>query len=402
MIKLTQCPISGSSRSVEYLNLGMVPLVNNLCLTREESYEIERFPLIVQLFPESNLSCLTEVVDKGKLFETYLYYSGVNKPYLKHCYQMYHYVKDYVNLKKNDWVVDVGGNDGSLLKEFRKNNSELHFVNVDGSRSFKEVNLADGIDYVNEYFGEESRLEHRAKIITSTNVLQHTQPVRSFVKGVAKNLAEDGVWCLEFPYFVHTLTKFNYDQVYHEHIYYYILKNIVDLTEQEGLKVINASFHDIHAGTLRVIIAQRSSEKQPDESTAYFLNQEKMITEDYCLSWGKQVNENIKSYKNFIADLVAKKQKIACFGAAGKGCVFLNSCNIDHKSIEFIIDDTPLKQGKYMPGTGIEVVSRDHLKTHKIDYMLILAHNFRDYIVDSLKDQYSGKFIVMYPEITVF
>lgn len=402
MINISTCPISASTRSVEYLNLGMVPLVNNLCQTRKESFTIERFPLVVQLFPESNLSCLTEVVEKGKLFETYLYFSGINKPYLTHCGQMYHYLMPFVELNANDHVVDIGGNDGSLLKEFRKINPNLHFVNVEGSHSFRQINLETGFDYINEYFGETTALDQKAKIITSTNVLQHTQPVRSFVKGIFKNLADEGIWCLEFPYFVHTLTKYNYDQVYHEHIYYYILRNIMDLTSQEGLQVINASFHDIHAGTLRVIIAKETSKKQPDESIAYFLEQEKMITEEYCLNWGKQVNDNIQKYKSFIADLVEKKKKIAGFGAAGKGCVFLNSCGIDNRYVEYIIDDTPLKQGKFMPGTGIEVVSREYLKSNPVDYMLILAHNFKDYIVKSLADQYSGKFIVMYPEITVF
>jgi hypothetical protein len=398
-MKITHCPISGSSRGVEYLNLGNVPLVNNLCATRQESLEVERFPLAIQLFPESNLTCLTEIVDKDKLFLNYLYRSGVNKPYLEHCAEMYEYVANYIEFKPNDYVVDIGGNDGSLLLEFRKKDPNLHLVNVDCSLSFQEMNLEAGIDYINQYFGETTTLPQKAKLITSTNVFQHTEPIRTFVKGIYNNLAKDGMWCLEFPYILTTLLNDNYDQIYHEHVYYFCLQNIIDLADQEGLKVINVSYHDMHAGTLRVLLVKKSSNKKSDITIPSFLNLEKTITEESCLRWGKRTNEKISEFKNFILDLVESKKKIAGFGAAAKGCVFLNSVGIDDSMIEFIVDDTPFKQGKYVPGTGIQVVPREHLFNSQIDYILILAHNFKDYIIDSLKGHYDGEFLVMFPDI---
>ena len=398
-MKIINCPISGSSRGVEYLNLGNVPLVNNLCATREESLMVERFPLAIQLFPESKLTCLTEVVDKDSLFLNYLYRSGVNKPYLDHCAYMYDYLSKIIDLEAHDNVVDIGGNDGSLLLEFRKKNPNLHYVNVDCSHSFKDMNTESGIEYVNEYFGETTALTHKAKLITSTNVFQHTEPIRSFVRGIYKNLANDGMWCLEFPYVLTTLLNDNYDQVYHEHVYYFCLRNIIDLIGQEGLEVINVSYHDMHAGTLRVLSVKKSARTQPDITIPSFLNLEKTITEEYCLRWGRRTHEKIIEFKHFIMDLVSKKKKVAGFGAAAKGCVFLNSVGIDDSMIEFIIDDTSFKQGKYVPGTGLEVVPRDYLEHTKIDFILILAHNFKDYIIDSLRGQFDGEFIVMFPDI---
>lgn len=398
-MKISQCPISGSTRSVKYLDLGDVPLVNNLCATREESLSVERFPLAIQLFPESKLTCLTDIVDKDKLFLNYLYSSSVNKPYLKHCANMYDYLSEFVEFQPNDIVVDIGGNDGSLLLEFQKKNPSLHFVNVDASLSFKEMNQEAGIVYVNEYFGETTNLSQKAKLITSTNVFQHTQPVRSFVKGVYNNLANDGVWSLEFPYLLTTILNDNYDQIYHEHVYYFCLQNLLDLSEQEGLRVINVSYHDMHAGTLRVIMAKKSSGRNQDITIPSFLNLEKTLTEEFCVRWGKRTHERIDEFRNYIDDLVSNKQRIAGFGAAAKGCVFLNSVGIDDSMIEFIVDDTPFKQGMYVPGTGIEVVPREVLYESKVDYILILAHNFKDYIIESLKGKYDGKFIVMFPDI---
>jgi hypothetical protein len=398
-MKITKCPISGSSKGVEYLDLGNVPLVNNLCDTREESLNVERYPLAIQLFPESKLTTLTEVVDKDKLFLNYLYRSNVNKPYLEHCSQMYDYLSDFVELSKNDIVVDIGGNDGSLLLEFQKKNPDLNLVNVDASLSFKDLNIDAGIQYINEYFGEDTILPEKAKLITSTNVFQHTQPIRSFVRGIYNNLADDGIWSLEFPYILTTLLNDNYDQIYHEHVYYFCLQNILDLASQEGLKVINASYHDMHAGTLRVLTTKKSSSRKQDITIPSFLNLEKTITEEFCLRWGKRTFDKINEFRNYMLGLLSENKKIAGFGAAAKGCVFLNSVGIDDTMIEFIVDDTPFKQGKYVPGTGIKIVPREVLFENKIDYILILAHNFKDYIIDSLRDKYDGEFIVMFPDI---
>jgi novobiocin biosynthesis protein NovU/D-mycarose 3-C-methyltransferase len=378
-----------------------VPLVNNLCRTFAESMYCKKFPLAVQFFPESRLTCLTEIVDKNGLFLNYIYQSGVNKPFLEHCAMMYDYLSRIVNFKDKDLVVDIGGNDGSLLLEFRKENRNLHYVNIDCSKSFIDINKDNDIEYINEFFGEGIRLPYKAKLITSTNVFQHTYPIRSFVRDIEKNLANEGIWCLEFPYILTTLAGDNYDQIYHEHVYYYCLKNIIDLLKQEGLKVINVSYHDMHAGTLRVISAKESSWRRPDNTINSFLNMEKTLTAEYCLKWGKRAHEKIQEFKQFIKKILDEDNVIFGFGAAAKGCVFLNSCNIDSTMIPYIIDDTPFKLNKFVPGTGIQVISREILKTFSPDYILILAHNFRDYIIKSLQGQYDGKFIVMFPDIKI-
>jgi hypothetical protein len=399
-MRISQCPISGSNQSVEYLNLGSVPLVNNLCATREESISCQRFPLAIQFFPESKLTCLTDVVEKDGLFLNYLYQSGINKPFLYHCAGMYDHLSRIIDFKDRDLVVDIGGNDGSLLVEFRKENRNLHYINIDCSQSFIDINEKNDIEYVNEYFGEGIRLPYKAKLITSTNVFQHTLPIRSFVKDIEANLSNEGIWCLEFPYILTTLANDNYDQIYHEHVYYYCLKNIVDLLKQEGLKVINISYHDMHAGTLRVLSVKESSWRRSDGTIASFLNLEKTLTEEYCTKWGIRTSKKIQVFGDYLYKL-SQINSIACFGAAAKGCVFLNTCGIDDSIIKFIIDDTPFKQGKFVPGTGLEVVNRDILQSTKIDYLLILAHNFKDHIIASLKNQYTGKFIIMFPDIKI-
>lgn len=406
-MKITNCPIIAhyynvtNNDGIEFLNLGNIPLVNNLCDTREKSLTCEKYPLAVQFFPKSKLICLTELIDKDKLFTNYLYQSGVSKPYLNHCSDMYDYLSNIIDFKDNDLIVDVGGNDGSLLKEFYKKNSNFKLINIDPSTTFILLNKKEGIEYICDYFGTGIKLLNKAKLITSTNVFQHNITMRPFVKDIYNNLDDEGVWCLEFPYSFITLVTDNYDQIYHEHVYYFCLQNIIDIAYQEGLKVINVSYHDIHAGTLRVLIVKKSSQKQSDITVKSFINLEKSLTEEYCIEWGKNIINKIQKFKQFIIDLKSKGNKIACFGAAAKGCVFLNSCELDDTIIEFIIDDTPFKQNKFVPGTGIQIVNRETLKTTNIDYILILAHNFKDHIIESLKDQYKGKFIIMFPNIKI-
>jgi hypothetical protein len=400
-MKIDKCPITGSNDITEFLNLGNVPLVNNLCATREESLNCQRFPLAVQFFNESHLVSLTELIDKDSLFLNYLYRSGVNRPYLDHCAKMYDYLSRICEFKDNDIIMDIGGNDGSLLVEFRRENRKLKYINVDCSKSFIDINKELNIEYWCTYFDEKIKANYKAKLITSTNVFQHTFEIRSFVQGIEHSLTSDGIWCLEFPYVLTTTANDNYDQIYHEHIYYYSLKNIVDLLKQEGIKVINVSYHNMHAGTLRVLSTKDSSYRQPDSTVESFLNLEKTLTKDYYLKWGKRTHGKIELFKTFIDSLVSEGKNIACFGAAAKGCVFLNTCEIDYTKIKFIIDDTPFKQGKFVPGTGIEVMPRNVLKSHEIDYIIILAHNFKDYIIKSLEGQYSGKYIIMFPDIQI-
>lgn len=403
--KITKCAITGSGDSIEFINLGDVPLVNNLCETMGDSLNVTKYPLALQLFTESRLTCLTETVNKNELFLDYAYRSGINKPYLAHCKEMYGYLKRHVPLKQGDIVIDVGGNDGSLLNEFKKLDTKPRYINIDASRTFIEINKDLGIEYVNKFFDESfvlgDKTGKKAKLIVSTNVFQHTLPIRSFVKGIEKNLSDDGIWCLEFPYLLTTLLADNYDQIYHEHVFYYLLGNIVELLDQENMKVLDVSFHDIHAGTLRVLSAKKTNKTAPNQSLGSFVSMEKILADEYYVEWGSRTLEKIDKFREFVRDLADKGANIACFGAAAKGCVFLNTCGLGHEEFMFIIDDTPYKQGKYVPGTGLKIVGRDVLKKEKIDYILILAHNFKDYIMDSLKNEYKGRYLIMFPNIKI-
>ena len=191
-----------------------------------------------------------------------------------------------------------------------------------------------------------------------------------------------------------------YDQIYHEHVYFYLIEPLKILFEKFGLHIIKAVRYPIHGGTLRLLISKKDFLKACD-GVQRLIDEEQLINEQYYKDWGKVIETHISDCNKFLRMLKADGSNIIGFGAAAKGCIFLNSAKIDDTILDVVIDDTDLKQNKFIPGTGIEIKNREYLKKNKVDYILILAHNFKDVIVESLKGQYDGKFIVMFPKIEI-
>lgn len=405
--EVTNCPITGDSDRFTYIDLGLMPLVNNLSLTREDSINCKKYPLTVQHFRKSKLSCLTENVDPNLMFSQYAYKSGVVKAFAKHCEEMYGFVNTYLSLKAGDKVLDIGGNDGTLLETFLKKNSELDVLNVDASKNLTKLSEAKGVPTYNAFWGVETakKLNKKFRLITSTNVFQHTPPIVDFVEAVSMSLDKFGIWCLEFPYWKTNMETLQFDQIYHEHVYFYLIEPLKQLVEQFGLRIIKVIPQSIHGGSLRLLISHKGElgqAWQPCWGVDEAIKKEQCITEEYYKAWGAAIEEHISDCKKFLRLLKAAGSNIVGFGAAAKGCIFLNSANVDHTILDVVIDDTDLKQEKFIPGTGIQIKSREYLKNNKPDYILILAHNFKDVIIESLrKDGYDGKFIILFPTITI-
>ena len=400
---IDRCPITGSDSSTVYFDLGNFPLVNNLHDTKEESINCERFPLRINHFDVSGLSALSHAVDGDLLFKHYLYKSEVNTPYIAHCKNMFEDINSYLGLKSGDLIIDIGGNDGSLLNAFREQNTELRFLNIDPSVNLSETCKAKNIPVIVDYFSSElAKTLEKPKVIVSTNVFQHLKDIDGFVRGVSHLLSDDSMWVLEFPYWNHDIDTMQFDQVYHEHMYYYSVTPLTKLFANHGLRVVKVEPQKIHGGTLRLYIAKEGS-YIPDASINEFLAKEHKYDISYLLDWGSKVHKQLETYRNTILEYKKDGKKIACFGAAAKGCIFLNALGLTDKEIEFIIDDTDIKQGKYMPGTGLQILDRSILKTVDIDVIIILTHNFAEFIAKKLRnDNFAGEIITIIPTVTRF
>ena len=385
------------------LDLGTQPLVGNLCHTKDQSLHVKQYPLKANYNNDLKIRLDIEI-EPNILYKNYSYHSGVSKPYIEHCEKIY---LSFKHLKSNT-IIDIGGNDGTLLKTFKKltamddttnvSNSK-RYINVDASESFKSINLKSGIEYKQSFFSDQIDLP-KADIITSTNVFQHTKDIDSFLKGITKHL--DGVWILEFPYTLNTINTLQFDQFYHEHYYYWLITPLEKLFDKYGLKIIHLAENPIHGGSMRLWSTTKEfSAPIPIEAINSYKKKEKELKLE---SFNKDVSNYIKDAKNYIYSLSGKT---IFFGAAHKGCVFLNALdiNINNMKGSYIIDDTKEKQGLYMPGTGFKIYSRNKLINDKIDNIIILPHNFGDHIANSLRydsnnnKSFHGKLITMLPKI---
>ena len=403
---INTCPISNTNDSIIYLRLGNMPLVNNLNASREESMSCTKYPLSVQVFKDSGLSSLTLEIDPNILYSIYYYRSSVSQPYIDHCKEMFNFVDHYLDLQENDSVLDIGGNDGTLLKSFLEKKNYLDVLNIDASTNLIEESIKNNINSINAFWNLDlaKKINKKFRLITTTNCFQHTLDINSFVNAISISLDKFGIWCLEFPYWKNTVETNQFDQVYHEHIYYYLIKPISILLEKYNLRIIKVTKHDIHGGTIRLLISHigdLGQEWQPCHySIPEILKLESNLTVDKYIEWGSSIEKTIKTCREYILNIKTKNKKIVGFGAAAKGCIFLNSQGLDYNHINYVIDDTDTKQNKFIPGTGIQILSRDILKQDNPDYILLLAHNFSEYIIKSLKYYgYIGKFIVLLPEI---
>jgi len=388
------------------IDLGKIPLVNNLKNSKEEALNAQKYSLCV-IEDENLMMRLDESVNPDELYKTYFYKSGVSNPYKNHCKKMWYDIEHmiygaspFVKPKIPPVIVDIGGNDGTLLECFKsqidKKLGDVELINIDASESFKEENESKGIKYINAYWGD-IKLEQKANLIVSTNSFQHTPDVHKFLKGIQDNL--DGVWVLEFPYFLNTVKTDQFDQIYHEHYYYWLVTPLVKLFEQYGLSIILITEENIHGGSLR-IISTNKRESHDQSMIKKYLEKEKNFN---FSEWANKINLKLIDDQVFLSRLSSRGGSFACFGAAAKGCVYLNCLDYDfiRSKVKYVVDDTLEKQGKYVPGVGLEIVSRDRLYEDQPEYLIIMAHNFKDHIIKSLRPHYKGKILVMLPEIEI-
>lgn len=401
--QVINCPITNNSERFTYIDLGEMPLVNNLLDTKKESLDCKKYPLAVQYFTKSKLSCLTENVDPNLMFSQYSYKSGVVKAYADHCKEMFWFVDTYLNLKESDNVLDIGGNDGTLLHSFLEKKPYLNVLNVDASTNLTKLSRERGVPALNAFWGVKTAktLEKKFKLITSTNVFQHTPPIADFAEAISMSLDYKGIWCLEFPYWKTNMQTLQFDQIYHEHVYFYLVEPLKQLFDKFGLEIIKAVKYPIHGGTLRLLISKKG-DWDVCNGVQKLIDEEQTINEQYYKDWGEVIQTHISDCNGFLKMLKADSSNIIGFGAAAKGCIFLNSAKIDDAILDVVIDDTDLKQGKFIPGTGIQIKDRTYINENKVDYILILAHNFKDVIIESLRnDGYVGKFIILFPQIKI-
>jgi len=401
-----ECRVCGSDQLVKYLDLGMMPLANNLAPSAAAALQMNRFPMQVQFCEQCAMSQLTVVIDPREMFSHYTYRSSVSKGYAEHCRAMARSTGKALDLSAGDLVVDIAGNDGTLLAEFHEELG-VSVLNVDPAGNISKIAIDRGVPTINEFWSgdvaERIVTDHgRPKLITATNVFAHVDDVRGFVTAAKDCMADDGVLMLEFPYGVDFIEHREFDTVYFEHLSYVLIKPVVELANSSGLEVFAVEKYDIHGGTVRVFIGNPGNHCV-ESSVQDYLDREAEAGfhgVNRYLAWSREIDELIEQLSNELRTLREAGNKVAAFAASAKGNTLLNACRLDRRSIAYIVDDTPEKIGRFSPGTGIPIVDRSVLASDPPDYLVILAWNFAREIIDNTVE-FEGKYIIPIPAFKV-
>lgn len=395
----TNCRVCNGDLT-EYINLGNLPLSNNLCSSPVE--HASTYPLKVMLCNDCGLSQLSIVIDPQTLFGHYVYRSSINKGYVDHCRQMALDLTKQYGLTGESFHVDIAGNDGALLREF-KNVLGLKILNVDPAENLGAICQATGIPTLTYFWSSETARRvlngfGQADLITATNVFAHVDDVYDFLEGVRLLLKPEGVCILEFPYLLDFIRNNEFDTIYFEHLSYFSIRPLVRLAEKVGLAVMKVEGQNIHGGSVRVHIGQGPV----DKSVKQYMLKEYEVTQETYQHFAESAHLVIRQFSYELNKLRIAGKKIAGFAASAKGNTLLNCAAVTCGTMKYIVDETPEKIGKYSPGTHIPIVSMIELQQNPPDYLVILSWNFKEDIISKVKAAgYTGKFIIPIPEFQI-
>ncbi len=405
---MTTCLVCHSEAVDAFLDLNETALANKFLRPEETGTSEAAYPLRVGFCRDCNHVQLMERVPPQAMFDDYLYISSMSDTLVAHLQGLAQAVSSRFDLGADDLVVDVGCNDGTLLKGFHAHGAKT--LGVEPAANLAAMSREAGVEIVNDYFGAKTAqavLDSHgpARAITLTNVFPHLPFLDDFMAGVETLLADDGVLVLEAHYLQDLLAHRAFDTVYHEHVSYWALRPMMQLFERYGMEVIDIARLPIHHGQIRVF-AQRKGIGMPAATVATLVEEEIAAGLDRFETFA-QFGDGVLGLKrdlwNLLDNLAADGQKIAAYGAPAKGSTLLSFFGIGPDTVPYIADKSPLKQGRVTPGTHIPVVSPAHIQEDKPDYMLLLAWNFADEIM-AQQDDYraaGGRFIIPVPEVRV-
>jgi SAM-dependent methyltransferase len=402
------CRHCGETLSNVFVDLGVQPPSNSYLTHKDE--EEKKYPLRVLVCEKCYLVQTEDFVDRAEMFsKEYAYFSSMSKSFLEHSEKYVAMIVDRLRLNWNSKVYEIACNDGYLLQYFKQH--EIEPFGIEPTKSTAEKAREKGIVVVEDFFGLglASRLSKKygdADLILGNNVLAHVPDINDFLKGVAELLRVDGTVTFEFPHLLNLIRYNQFDTIYHEHYSYLSLTALVKIFDSNGLVLYDVEEISTHGGSLRVYgCLNHVGAHTPRNSVRDVLDKEDEFglknIEFYDL-FAKQIDATRFDFDLFVNH--TKDRKVAGYGAAAKGNTFLNTVG-ELNNIAMIADTSPLKIGKYMPGSRIPIVSEDSLKEYDPDYVVIFPWNIKESVIDRLLENRivkdSCKFVTFIPRLEI-
>lgn len=409
-MKETACRACGGKDLVLVLSLGETPLANSL-LTKEElaaaAEKEEKFPLDLVFCQGCSLAQITETVPPEKLFAHYLYFSSFSDTMVAHAAKIANRLVDELGLGPKSLAMEIASNDGYLLQHYVKRGVPV--LGIEPARNIAKVAVEErGVRTVAEFFGRElgkslAQKGERADVLHANNVLAHVADLGGVVAGIEAVLSDRGVAVIEAPYAKDFVDHCEFDTIYHEHLCYFSLTTLVKLFASHGLVVRDVERLPIHGGSLRVF-ASKKGVAEPSAAVTALLAEEAaggVGTIGPYKDFAARVERLKKELVAHLADLKKQGKRIAAYGAAAKGSTLLNYFGIGTETLDFVVDRSTHKQGRYMPGVHVPIVAPSELVARKPDACLLLTWNFKDEILAQQREyrEAGGRFIIPIPEV---
>jgi SAM-dependent methyltransferase len=393
-----------------FVDLGMSPLCESF-LPAERLNQMEPFyPLHVYVCEKCFLVQLEEFVSPKEIFTEYAYFSSYADSWVEHMRRYAELISDRLGLSKQSFVVEVASNDGYLLQHFVK--KQIPVLGIEPAANVAKVAVDKGIPTRVAFFGETLARQladegKQADLICGANVLAQVPRPNDFVRGLKLLLKPTGVVTIEFPHLMKLMAENQFDTIYHEHFSYFSFLSAETLFQRHGLVLFDVEELPTHGGSLRIYARHVEDRSRPITERASRLRQREvdagLLRLETYSGFGEQVKETKRKLLEFLIGAKRAGKRIAGYGAPGKGNTLLNYCGIGTDFIDFTVDRSTYKQGKFLPGTHIPIHAPEKIREARPDYVLILPWNVKDEILQQMADvrSWGGQFVVPIPEVRV-
>jgi novobiocin biosynthesis protein NovU/D-mycarose 3-C-methyltransferase len=402
----THCRTCGSPNLKLILDLGKTALANDFLEPNEVAdYKIS-LPLRVVLCTDCSLVQLGDTVNPKILYSHYAYVTSTSKTMDTHLNKMMTHLLSTARLGAGSKVLEIASNTGVFLKKFKEQGCEV--LGVEPAENIADVALATAIPTRKEFFNSATARKLKsewgtADLILGRHVFAHIDQLKDLVAGLAEVSHEETLIAFEVPYVVDFFEHTEYDTVYHEHLSYIAARSVEALVRDTPLMLARIDHYPIHGGSILFHLRHRSSKATPHASVAQAIEKEKQLRLGEPATWeafATRVNHIRTELPALLRKLKASGKRIIGYGASAKGNTLLNTCGITTIELDYIIDNTPFKQGKIAPGSCIPVRPPEQLLADQPDYALLLAWNFAPEIIkrETEFQKRGGRFIVPIPE----
>lgn len=409
MAEMKKCRSCGAEHLELVLSLGSMPLANAL-LTEQQLDEPEaKYPLDLAFCPRCALLQITETVPPETMFCDYPYLSSFSDTVLDNARENAELMMATRNLDGDSLVMEIGSNDGYLLQFYVEKG--IPVLGIDPAVNVAAVATEHGIPTIGEFFGKTLAKELREKtrsadVIHANNVFAHVADLNGLVEGMGLVLKDNGVIVIQVPYVRDLIDHVEFDTVYHEHLCYFSMTALDALFRRHGLLLWDVQHLDIHGGTLRIFVGHDGPNRGAWQQVGQALQEEAALGMDkpgFYKDFGAKVERLRHDLAVLLSDIKNTGKSIVGYAASAKGSTLLNYCGIGAETLDYVVDRSTVKQGRYTPGTHLRIEAPERLLEDMPDYALLLAWNHADEILGREVEycRRGGRFIIPVPEPTV-